>query len=82
MKIESRLQLLVDMTDAEAEACKRTAEKIVFEGIIDWERPEVKLWMLEFGDDKNRLLLAATALPQRLLISYINHLEVNRDHLR
>lgn len=77
MKVEQRLMLIVDMTDSEAEMCKIAAEKIVFNGTVDWGNPVVQLWLEYFSaGEAHKLLMAATAMPQRLLISYINHLEV------
>lgn len=77
MKVEKRLMMLVDMTNEEASECLNVSEKILFDGIVDFESPVVKMWMEAFYPtaNHNRLLVAVTALPQRLLISYINHLE-------
>lgn len=77
MKVEKRLMMIVEMTPKEASECLKVAEKILFDGVVDFESPVVKMWMEAFYPtaNHNRLLIAVTALPQRLLISYIDHLE-------
>lgn len=77
MKVDKRLMLVTDMNPLETVECLRVAEKIVFEGVVDWNSPVIQVWMDAFAPNTDhRLLMASTALPQRLLISYINALEV------
>ena len=75
MKVDKTSMLFTDMTDGEAEFVFRTAEKIILHGIIDWQRPPVVEWMNECCYNENqRFLMAATAMPQKFLLSYANHL--------
>lgn len=74
MKIDKISMLITEMTDQEADAVLRIAEKIVLFGVIDWKRPEIILWMDTCCDtETQKLLMAATAMPQRLLLSVLRH---------
>lgn len=78
MEVDKKSMLIFEMTDQEAEAVQRTAEKIVLDGVIDWKRPEVALWMNHCCESETqRFLMASIAMPQRLLLSVLRH-EVSR----
>lgn len=76
MLVSERQMLVIDLSEAEAQECLRLSKRIVFDGIVEWESPIIKLWMDEFtSNDDHKLLMASTVLPQRLLLSYIHYKE-------
>jgi hypothetical protein len=80
MKVDKTSMLVTGMTDEEAEECYRVADKIVMNGIIEWDNSIIRMWMATCSDNENqRFLLGSTAMPQRLLMSYIWHIWHLRD---
>lgn len=70
MQVNASTMLVSDFTDAERADIVKLCEDIIMRGKIDWENPIVKQWMdVCAPDDRHKLLLFSTVMPQRLLLS-------------
>lgn len=70
MRIDPVTLLFEDLTDDEAEDLLSWSARVVLHGEVHPCPPWVDLWIAVGGyDDRQRLLLVATALPARALLS-------------
>lgn len=81
MKINKVTQLWEDLIPADISAMKTWAEDVVLRGKIAYPNPDwLVFWYMELGfkEENQRLLMQSTAVPQRVLLSIINAMELKR----
>lgn len=72
MLYNQKTMTLKNLTNNEKNDLQKVCKELVLKGKIDWNDKFIKFWMENTTHDQNqRLLIAATAMPQRLLLSLI-----------
>lgn len=76
MLLDCETKLFCDMTKQEAQEMLDWAEDVVLRGKVAHPDPKfVTWWLSSCGyDERQRLLVISTALPQRILLSLVRHL--------
>lgn len=73
MRINKELQTWEDLTTTDIQVMQRWAEDVLFVGKLEYPTPPwLELWYKELGyDDRQRLLVQSSAVPQRVLMSIV-----------
>jgi hypothetical protein len=83
MRVNKNTQLWEDLTSTEIVEMRHWAEDVVLYGKLAYPNPPwLTLWYSELGfeEDRQRLMLQSTAVPQRVLLSIVEAMssEINR----
>ena len=84
MKVNKVTQLWEELKPDEISAMRSWAEDVVLRGKIAYPNPPwLMLWYYELGfnEDRQRLLLQSTAVPQKVLLSIVNVLDLEIKRL-
>lgn len=75
MRVDPKTLLLIEMTDFEAASALEWAENLVLAGTFPPDDPPwLAEWLRVAGyDERQRLMLISTAIPQRILLSVVRH---------
>lgn len=70
MQVNASTMLVSDISDVERADIVQLCEDIILHGKVDWNHPIAKQWLdVCAPDDRHKLLLYSTVMPQRLLLS-------------
>lgn len=76
LTVDTKTLLFTSLTNEEAAALQVELEAIVLEGTLNWNSPFLNAWCVAAGFDvegHQKQLVAATAFPQRGLVSLVRH---------
>jgi hypothetical protein len=70
MRVDPATMLVSDLTDVERTEIIRMCSDLILLGKFDWNHPIISQWCAGCElDDRQKLLLISTVMPQRLLLS-------------
>jgi len=72
MQINPKSMMFSDYTPEERKEMIRLARKIALGGVVEWNHPIISSWMEACCEtESQKLLVASTVLPLRLLLSVV-----------